>query len=170
MVGRDLLWLEAWPQVVSSVSEVPALTEAGDSMSDKEIRFERGVFEHYPDLRRRLSHPGEPCGIWYLAKVYPSRFEPRKVEALVPFGSEEPWIYVDGPMLSPHRYNVKNKGRIRLCMWYPNDPPSQKWSVKDGLLALFGLIRTHLIREGYYREDIEQNGSAKWLGPEAPHG
>lgn len=139
-------------------------------MSVKEIRFERGVFEHYPDLRRRLSHPGEPCGIWYLAKVYPSPFDPRKVEALVPFSAGEPLVLVDGPTSSPHRYYVKGKGYVRLCLWYPWDTPEEKWSVDDGLLALFGHAKTHLIREAYYREDIEKYGSAEWLGPEAPHG
>ena len=55
-------------------------------------------------------------------------------------------------------------------MWYPEDPPEARWRYADGLLALFGHARTHLIREGYYREDYAKCGKAEWLGPETPHG
>ena len=109
-------------------------------------------------------------GIWYSVKVRPYRFEPREVEAFVPFSNREPLVLVDGPTLSPHRYYVDGRGFVRLCIWYPKDPSDKKWRQDDGLLALFGLTLTHLIREGYYREDIAKYGIAEWLGPEAPHG
>ena len=60
---------------------------------------------------------------------------------------------------SPHRYDDNGT----LCIWYPNDPPEQKWEFEDGLLALINHIQAHLFREAWWREHDE------WLGPEAPH-
>ena len=135
----------------------------------RDCTFERGVFKFYPDLKRGLSSPGEPNGIWYSVKVDLDRFPSRKVDALVPFSGEEPWVFVDGPTDSPHRYHVSDKGYIRLCMWYPQDPPGARWRFADGLLELLGYARTHLLREAFYREDLAKCGTAEWLGPEAPH-
>lgn len=44
------------------------------------------------------------------------------------------------------------------------DPPENRWVFEDGLLALLGLIRLHLLREAWWRETKD------WAGPEAPHG
>lgn len=135
----------------------------------EDCTFEEGVYRAYPDLKRRLSKSGEPFGIWYSVVIRPYRFEPRKVDALVPLREEEPWVLADGPTDSPHRYYVTGKGFVRLCMWYPQDPPRARWRYFDGLLALLGHARTHLIREGFYREEWARHGRATWLGPEAPH-
>jgi hypothetical protein len=51
-----------------------------------------------------------------------------------------------------------------LCLWYPDDPPDRKWTVDDGLLALFGLAAHHLFKESWWRDHHD------WLGEEAPHG
>lgn len=77
-------------------------------------------------------------------------------------------MYVDGPTVSPHRYFVPGRGYVRLCVWYSEDPRELRWHSDDGLLALIGHVRTHLIREGYYREDPATHSKAQWLGPEAP--
>ena len=132
--------------------------------------FERGVFSLYPDLERCLSRVGEPSGIWYTVTMRLGRFDPRRVAALVPFVGNDPWVWVDGPTESPHRYYVLGAGRIRLCMWYPLDPPDQRWTYADGLVALLGHARTHLLREAFYREDVAKRRRPVWLGPEAPHG
>jgi hypothetical protein len=63
---------------------------------------------------------------------------------------------------SPHRY--PERGRTRLCIWFPSDPPERKWVPEDGLLALFGMAAEHLFKEGWWRE---HNG--EWLGEEHPH-
>lgn len=76
-----------------------------------------------------------------------------------------PHVFADGPSgpdASPHRY--ADRGRSRLCIWYPNDPPSRKWVPDDGLLALFGMATEHLFKEAWWREHEE------WLGEEYPHG
>ena len=133
--------------------------------------FERGVSDFYPEVGRRLSRSGEHFGLWYSVDVPLGRFEQRRVEVLVPFDPAfDPYVYVDGPTTSPHRYFVPGRGFVRLCLWYPEDPRELRWHPDDGLLALLGHVRTHLIREGYYREDLAEHGKAKWLGPEAPHG
>jgi hypothetical protein len=88
-------------------------------------------------------------------------YEPRNVEIRFTHSSPyDPKVFVDGPR-SPHRY-----GDGSLCMWYPRDPPEQKWVFEDGLLALLNHIQAHLIREARYREAPEEG----WPGPEAPHG
>ena len=53
-----------------------------------------------------------------------------------------PKVFVDGPKESPHRYSDGS-----LCMWYPQDPPEQKWVFDDGLLALLGFQRARTIDE-----------------------
>lgn len=69
-----------------------------------------------------------------------------------------PRVFSDGPTDSKHRYSDGS-----LCMWYPEDPPEQRWVHSDGLLALIGYSIQHLFREEWWRE------TGEWLGPEAPH-
>ena len=142
----------------------------GPVVHAEDCTFERGVYRVYPDLRRSLSKLGEPLGIWYSVMIRPEQFEPREVDALVPFNGEDPLVFADGPEESPHRYYVSGRGCIQLCMWFPQDPREAQWRYADGLLALLGHARTHLIREGYYRQDLAKYGTEKWLGPEARHG
>jgi hypothetical protein len=78
----------------------------------------------------------------------------------IEFGSNNPdvpHITVPGPT-SPHRYNDGS-----LCIWYPYDPPEQRWTSREGGVALAGHICTHLIREAWWRE------TGEWAGEEAPH-
>lgn len=70
-------------------------------------------------------------------------------------------VYADGPNDSPHRYPDRN--RHCLCIWYPHDPPSRRWTADDGLVALFAMAAAHLFKEAWWREHNE------WLGDEAPH-
>lgn len=72
-----------------------------------------------------------------------------------------PNVFADGPTDSPHRFS--DRGRTRLCIWYPSDPDAQRWVPTDGLLALFGMAQHHLFKEAWWRE------SGEWLGDEAPH-
>ena len=72
--------------------------------------------------------------------------------------NELPHITADGPGDSPHRYLDRS-----LCIWYPNDPPEQRWKFRNGLMELLVLIQQHLFREAWWRE------TGEWLGPEVPH-
>jgi hypothetical protein len=51
-----------------------------------------------------------------------------------------------------------------LCLFFPHDPPDQRWRAKHGLLCLLDLVRNHLFYELHWR------ATDRWLGPEAPHG
>lgn len=69
-----------------------------------------------------------------------------------------PRVYADGPSRSPHRYTDRS-----LCMWYPYDPPEQRWRLRDGPEVLLGLVVAHLLREEWWRR------TGEWPGEEAPH-
>jgi len=69
-----------------------------------------------------------------------------------------PSVYADGPSESPHRY-----GDGSLCMWYPWDPETARWTRRDGGAALLGHITAHLIREEWWRK------TGEWVGDETPH-
>ncbi len=62
------------------------------------------------------------------------------------------------PGPSPHRFPDGS-----LCLWYPRDPPENRWAEEDGLLALLEMTSLHLLREDEWRR------SGRWPGPEAPH-
>ena len=102
-----------------------------------------------------------PVDVW-TATVAPPGYDSRVVT--IEFESRYPTIprvFADGPTDSPHRYG--DRARTRLCLWYPGDEGDQRWAVRDGLLALFGLAAHHLFKEAWWRE------SGEWLGAEAPH-
>jgi hypothetical protein len=108
---------------------------------------------------------GGGAGRAYLLPIaVPFYNETRQVEIRFENGSRIPKIYVDGSTDSPHRYAER-----RLCIWYPNDPPEQKWVFKDGLLMLINHIQAHLFREAWWRETGGRNGG-EWLGPQVTHG
>lgn len=98
----------------------------------------------------------------YTATVSIPGYEPRVVSVEVHrLDADNPHVFADGPTASPHRW--PDRGWRRLCIWYPQDPPEQRWVADDGLLTLFGMAMQHLFREAWWREHDE------WLGPEAPH-
>jgi hypothetical protein len=69
-----------------------------------------------------------------------------------------PHVYTDGPAESPHRYSDGS-----LCMWYPGDPPEQRWTWDEGPGVLLGHIVAHLLREQWWRL------TGEWPGDEAGH-
>lgn len=103
--------------------------------------------------------------IYDLDVVLPGGYDDRHVtiEFMHTYPSS-PKIFADGPAgsgASPHRYPAR--GHRELCIWYPGDPPDQRWIPEDGLLALLGMIAHHLFKEAWWRE------SGEWLGQEYPH-
>lgn len=76
-----------------------------------------------------------------------------------PAAPEAPYVYTDGPSVSPHRY-----ADDALCMWFPYDPPEQRWTRYDGPAALLGHVVAHLLREEWWRS------TGEWPGEEALHG
>lgn len=66
---------------------------------------------------------------------------------------------------SPHR--LPSDGA--LCLYYPLDPPEQRWRPEHGLLALLDLVQSHLFYEEYWRASGGHRGGV-WIGHEQPHG
>jgi hypothetical protein len=93
----------------------------------------------------------------YRLRIEVPHYDARSVDVRFEKWSRVPDIRVDGPS-SPHRFPDES-----LCIWYPEDPPEQKWMFEDGLLALLNHVQAHLFREAWWRE------TGEWLGPEAPH-
>jgi hypothetical protein len=116
------------------------------------IRFD-ATARSWPGLRIERR-----AGRVYRLRLEVPHYEARNVEIRFEDWSRIPIIKVDGPG-SRHRYSDGS-----LCIWYPEDPPEQKWVFDDGLLMLINHVQAHLFREAWWRE------TGEWLGPEAPHG
>jgi len=82
----------------------------------------------------------------------------RHVRIVFASSGTTPAVYADGHCESPHRY-----GDGSLCMWYPYDPDSARWTRRDGAAALLGHITAHLLREEWWRK------TGEWAGDEVPH-
>ena len=121
--------------------------------------FERGAKRHFPALQCVTRTGGPRVGRNYDVLLDVPHYEERRVEILFPRRAPtRAEISADGPSDSPHRY-----GDGHLCIWYPDDPPGQKWVFEDGLLVLIGMTTAHLFREAWWRE------TGEWLGPEVGH-
>lgn len=135
-----------------------------DGRTQKQSHFERGVFEEYPNLERKTVPLGST---YYVTDIYPHGCSKRTLWIDIPLDSNQPpRVYADGPdgiEDSPHRYMDPCGGRKWLCLWYPGDPPERQWKPEHGLLALLGLARIHLTKEGIYRR------TGEWPGEEVPH-
>ena len=121
--------------------------------------FERGVKRHFPALQGVTRTTGPQAGRTYHVLLNVPHYEERRVEIL--FSRQAlilAKITADGPSNSPHRY-----GDGHLCIWYPDDPASERWVFEDGLLVLIGMTAAHLFREAWWRE------TGEWLGPEMGH-
>lgn len=127
----------------------------------RRIRFECGVRVAYPAVSATVTGRGMNDTVLYTLTVDVPEYERRRVAIRLANWTKPsmPFITVDGPCESPHRY-----GRDRLCIWHPNDPTELRWVPEDGLLALIDHVRLHLFKEAYWRE------TGVWCGPEAPHG
>ena len=124
------------------------------------LRFQGTALAEHPTLRVATTGRGLRASVVYRVRLDVPEYETREVTIRLrngyePYAAE---IAVDGPTDSPHRY-----GDRKLCLWYPNDPESERWVSTDGLSELIAQIRIHLFKEAYWRE------TGIWVGPEAPH-
>jgi hypothetical protein len=78
------------------------------------------------------------AGTRRLALIFPER--PSRVP---------PIVMADGPRRSRHRYRWARP--TSLCIWYPRDPDSQRWTLKEGLHGLVDRARVHLLKEAWWR-------------------
>jgi hypothetical protein len=129
----------------------------------RRLVFELGARRFFSELNGRSGKGSRGEGRYYRLRLDVPGFDSRMVEIVFSKQSTTyPDVYVDGPEDSPHRYRVGGE-ESTLCMWYPQDPPDQKWTLEDGLHELLALIAAHLFREAWWREYGE------WLGPVSPH-
>lgn len=133
------------------------------------LRFERPAFVVYPNMSRTAVGHRQYARVVYRLVVPVPEYEPRTLEFQFRRTTSKPQItrvYADGPSASPHRYAPHPKDplqRASLCIWYPDDPPEQRWVSSNGLLSLVELTRVHLYKEAYWRE------TGEWLGEQVPH-
>lgn len=122
------------------------------------IRFLRAC--RVEDSRSEIVDPPEFVGGFTVAlNIHPQGCPVRRVTiSFRPGDHSVPWVLVDGPEDSPHRY----PGGY-LCMWYPGDPDSARWRPVDGPEQLLGHIAAHLVKEEWYRL------TEKWPGDEVGH-
>ena len=100
-----------------------------------------------------------PGGFTVQCVLEPAGLAPQRVViAFHPDAQHDPAVWAPGSPTSPHRYDDDS-----LCMWYPKDPPEQRWMWQHGAKALAGHICAHLIRENWW------NLTDEWVGAEAPH-
>lgn len=74
-------------------------------------------------------------------------------------GRDFPVIYAGAMQNSPHRYEDG-----ALCLYYPDDPPEQRWTADKSLAELIVLVQDHLFLEDTYAE------TGEWIAPQADHG
>lgn len=74
-------------------------------------------------------------------------------------GRDFPAVYADAYDESPHRYSDGS-----LCLYYPLDPESRRWTSGKGLRSLISLAADHLFFEDWHRQ------TGEWIAAEAPHG
>ncbi|MDQ3668904.1 MAG: hypothetical protein M3377_01260 [Actinomycetota bacterium] len=133
------------------------------------LRFERPAYSAYPSIRCTTTGHRKYARVVYRVLVPVHDYAPRTIEMQFRRTSPEPAltrVYADGPTDSPHRYAPHHKDPLQrpsLCIWYPDDPPEQRWLPRDGLLMLIEMTRVHLFKEAYYRE------TGEWLGKEVSH-
>lgn len=76
-----------------------------------------------------------------------------------PQAPDMPRVWATGPECDAHR-NPDGS----LCLWYPKDSASRRWTRNDGGKMLLGIVVRHLRWEAIYLR------TGVWPGFEAPHG
>jgi hypothetical protein len=128
-----------------------------DTIGDR-LRFERGARRAFPTLTGRPRRRSGRGGFTYTVIVDVPFYATRVVTIRFKSRSTTPYVTVDGPSDSPHRYDDGT-----LCMWFPGDPDENVWTFDRGLLDLLDTVVAHLFREAWWRE------TGEWLGSEIPH-
>lgn len=75
-----------------------------------------------------------------------------------------PRVWAERGLSSKHRMPDDS-----LCLYYPHDPSSRRWTADKGLLDLLDLVVDHLGYEAFWRATGGEGGGV-WPGDEAPHG
>ena len=79
--------------------------------------------------------------------------------------ADYPRVYAEPGAESPHRMHTDDA----LCLWYPADPATRRWTADKGLLDLLDIIADHLLYEQHWRATGGKHGGI-WAGDQAEHG
>jgi len=79
--------------------------------------------------------------------------------------ADYPRVYAEPGAASPHRMPDDNA----LCLWYPADSATRRWTADKGLLDLLDITADHLLYEQYWRATGGEHDGI-WAGDEAEHG
>lgn len=130
--------------------------------ADTRATFEAGA----PEVARWITRATTRAGFRYSALVGVPRTG--RVQLRVEFARTAPRKpHVFSPPFggSPHRNPDQS-----MCLWYPRDPPDQRWEFVDGLRELLVMSVLHLRREALWRRSARRFADRVWPGPEMPHG
>jgi hypothetical protein len=90
-----------------------------------------------------------------------------------PVESVDIWFVSDGAFVTPptddnrtweHRYPRNRSGFAPLCLWYPDDPETMRWTFDQPIEDFVGIVSRHVQAEEYLR----RNGT--WPMEDVPHG
>lgn len=132
------------------------------------MAFEARARRRYGATLRRREYPGR---LQYMVDIpvigreelVPVRVELHRDPGYETFGLDAvdyPRVFADEGARSPHRMEDDS-----LCLYYPGDPVSRRWTADQGLDELLNLTARHLLAEDYWRENDEV-----WPFDEAAHG
>lgn len=76
-----------------------------------------------------------------------------------------PRVWAERGLPSKHRMPDDDA----LCLYYPLDPSTHRWTARKGLSDLLDIVVDHLGYESYWRATGGTDGGV-WLGDEAEHG
>lgn len=129
--------------------------------SKKKIIFERNIRKYFPEIKCNINRKKKKTPYieykLHLKIVYDEIEYYESKNICIRFNNYGviPKITVENSEDFRHRYTDGS-----LCAWNPRDPEEKKWTFNKGLLSLLCLIRDHLFKEAYFKENSE------WLGNE----
>lgn len=132
------------------------------------LAFESQARRRYGAALRRTEHPGQLVYTVELPVIgrdepVPVRVELHRDRSYETFGLDPvdyPRVFADEDAQSPHRMPDGS-----LCLYYPADPDSRRWTSDKGLDELLNLTARHLLAEDFWREN-----DGVWPFDEAAHG
>jgi hypothetical protein len=132
------------------------------------VTFQAHARRRYGGALRRVERPGQLTYLLALPVIgrdepVTTRVELHRDPVYSTYGLEAvdyPRVFADEGAQSPHRMPDDS-----LCLYYPGDPKSHRWTADQGLNELLNLTARHLFAEDYWREN-----DGVWPFDEADHG
>lgn len=126
------------------------------------------VHEDKPVLSRVLTYHHAGLPVLGRSDLVPARIEFHERPTYECYGLpwfDYPRVFANPGEKSKHRM----PGDDALCLYFPWDPPSQRWRYNNGLVQLLDIVADHLRKELWWRHTGGDNGG-QWPGEDADHG